>query len=130
MSNDYKTALWVMEILANKAAMAYSYKGWSDEFCRSEIKRFIDEAKAKPENQINPLDLTATELKSLGAMKWEDESSLMLLPLWLYHFIPDHVALVSIDGGVYVKRDGNIDLDIRFGCIAYGVHVDDEKKQS
>lgn len=47
--------------------------------------------------------------------------------LWLftpeeYEQLPDGIELTDINGGVAVKGKHNIDMDTRFGYIAYGVN--------
>lgn len=46
---------------------------------------------------------------------------LRLIPLYLYPSLPIGIILTSIDGKEIVFNGANIDTDIRFGCIAYGI---------
>ena len=46
--------------------------------------------------------------------------------LWLFteeefDKLPDGFELVCINGGTYIKGKDKIDMDTRFGCLAYGV---------
>lgn len=46
---------------------------------------------------------------------------LRLIPLYLYPSLPIGITLTSIDGEEKVFDGSNIDTDIRFGCIAWGI---------
>lgn len=55
-----------------------------------------------------------TEGKKWGAL------DLYVLSLEEYHKLPDGAALVCIDGSVAIKGTDSVNLDTRYGCIAYG----------
>lgn len=59
------------------------------------------------------------QLQSVGFSFWYDD--LLLIPIWIYSAIPDDLVLTSINGDSARKCDGNVDTDIRVGCIAYGI---------
>jgi hypothetical protein len=65
--------------------------------------------------------LDADELWDLGFNKFND--SLILIPLWAFNYIKDGEVLYCIDGCKNIKGQDDIDLDIRFGCIAYGFKI-------
>lgn len=46
---------------------------------------------------------------------------LRLIPLYLYPSLPIGITLTSIDGEEIVFNGSNIDTDIRFGCLAWGI---------
>lgn len=46
---------------------------------------------------------------------------LRLIPLYLYPSLPIGITLTSISGEEIVFNGSNIDTDIRFGCIAWGI---------
>lgn len=46
---------------------------------------------------------------------------LRLIPLYLYPSLPIGITLTSIGGEERVFDDSNIDTDIRFGCLAWGI---------
>lgn len=46
---------------------------------------------------------------------------LRLIPLYLYPSLPTGIILTSIDGEEIVFDGSNIDTDVRFGCLAYGI---------
>ena len=46
---------------------------------------------------------------------------LRLIPLYLYPSLPIGITLTSIDGEEKVFDGKNIDTDMRFGCLAWGI---------
>lgn len=46
---------------------------------------------------------------------------LRLIPLYLYPSLPIGITLTSINGEEIVFDGSNIDTDVRFGCIAWGI---------
>lgn len=46
---------------------------------------------------------------------------LRLIPLYLYPSLPVGITLTSIGGEEIVFDGSNIDIDVRFGCIAWGI---------
>lgn len=113
---------------ANRVAQTVQYTCWSDAFCRKEIKeahdRFIEEVK----KHIDFNNLTVEEAKELRFGKWKDDSDLYLIPLYLLPAIPIGTKLTSIFGEGVIYDGTNVDNDIRFGCIAYGIHIKEKDK--
>ena len=72
-----------------------------------------------------------SELKSVGFSLWDEESNVLLAPLWAYDLLPIGQTMHCISGESIVIEDGYkdsskahyIDNDIRFGCISYGFKV-------
>jgi hypothetical protein len=46
---------------------------------------------------------------------------LRLIPLYLYPSLPIGITLTSIGGEEIVFDGSNIDIDVRFGCLAWGI---------
>ena len=46
---------------------------------------------------------------------------LRLIPLYLYPSLPVGITLTSIDGEEIVFDGSNIDTDVRFGCLVWGI---------
>lgn len=138
---------------ANRVSETTQYENWSDEFCRKEIKestdRFLDELKnhidwdnlteeecielrfsrlASDENVDEEIDYARKEGTDEADIQKKVEElertrGLWLIPLYLLPIVPKGTELTSIFGEV-VKYDGtNVDNDIRFGCIAYGIKL-------
>lgn len=73
--------------------------------------------------------LSIADLKVLGFEKWEEESDLYLVPLWIFNILPHGLVLTSIDGVERVKGKDEIDLTTRFGCIGWGIIPNECKKE-
>lgn len=106
---------------ANRVSETTQYENWSDEFCRKEIKeanqKFVEEIK----NHIDWDNLTEEDCKELRFGKWDEESGIYLIPLYLFPIIPIGLKVYCISGAEIVNDGTNLDNDIRFGCIAYGI---------
>jgi len=59
--------------------------------------------------------------------KWDER--LWLLTLEEYNELADGIKLECIDGDIYTKGLDYIDIDIRFGCIAFGLTQDLVREQ-
>lgn len=53
--------------------------------------------------------------------KEKNTLGLRLIPLYLYPSLPIGITLTSIGGEEIVFDGSNIDTDVRFGCIAWGI---------
>lgn len=109
---------------ANKVAETVQYKSWSDEFCRKEIEESTNKMLEELKKHIDFDNLTIEEAIELRFARWsEDQPDLYLIPLYLLPIIPIGTKLTTI-GGEQLEYDGtNVDNDIRFGCIAYGITI-------
>ena len=123
---DWQTLLVLVVLncltyLANRVSETTQYESWSDEFSRKEIKeanqKFVDEIK----KHIDWENLTEEDCKELRFGKWDEESGIYLIPLYLFPIIPIGLKVYSISGGEIVNDGTNLDNDTRFGCIAYGI---------
>lgn len=115
----------VARILMNsvQAGITY-YEKRSDEFSYKEIKESYLNIKEHLSVILGDITkLSKEELNILGFEKWEEERDLYLIPLWAFDLIPDGTELESIGGDKVIKGKDEIDLDVRFGCIAYGLKL-------
>lgn len=120
MNDSLKRALiW----LANRAAQGYVYTTWSDEFVGKELRESMDQLYKILAKYIDWSVLTIKEAKELGFVQWNEGSNLYLIPIWLYPTIPEDLELHCISGDTCYKKD--IDTDNRFGCLAYGLLLED-----
>lgn len=109
-------------ILMNKIQMGITYKGWSDEIAHEQVLESYNNLKEEMAKIIKDVTkLPVGDLLTLGFLKWDDKSEIYLIPLWAYDLIPDGTELTDIFGDKHVKGTHSIDLDARFGCIAYGL---------
>lgn len=109
---------------ANMVAQTVQYTSWSDEFCRKEIKEAHDKFIEELKKHIDLKTLTREDAIGLRFRRWSDETpNLYLIPLWLLPIIPVGTELTCISGAKIIYDGSNIDNDIRFGCIAYGIEI-------
>lgn len=119
----------ILRAIATSAAMGAAYPSWDDAFARKEVRNewlnTSDTMRRRNPIIFSALDikgLSPDEMDMLGFGVWSKESGLRLIPLWLFHYISDETKLTSIDGSTSMKPD--CDLDVRFGCIAFGIAAD------
>jgi hypothetical protein len=121
----------IRDELATTASMSAAYsKSWGDQYIRESIVRvWKDEEygmRSKTGRRITPneiLALTDDDLREAGFGLWDDEGieRLWLVPLYLFNYLCYSTELRSISGEVKRVGRDEIDLDVRFGCIAYGI---------
>lgn len=109
---------------ANKVAETVQYTSWSDEFCRKEINESTYMMLNELRKYIDWDNLTREEARELRFVRWDDEHpDLYLLPLYILPILPIGTKLTTISGKEIVYDGTNVDKDIRFGCLAYGVNI-------
>lgn len=120
------TLVDVLRHVVNSVAETESYSSWSDEFSRKETANALKVARDTISENVDFTKLSGEELGQFGFRKWSDEElpGVYLIPLYLYPCIPDGTVLTCIDGKEYTKGVHDIDNDVRFGCIAYGIKVE------
>ena len=113
---------------ANHIEMACEYyQNPNDVYTEIKIARNKFLEKLKDEIDFN--NLSEQEAKELRFGKWsEEDPTLYLIPIWLFPILPVGTKLTCINGEDIVYDGHNVDNDVRFGCLAYGVHVKLEKK--
>ena len=109
---------------ANKIAETVQYESWSDAFCREEIKKSTNAFLEELKKYIDWNNITKEEAKELRFGKWDDESNLYLIPLYLLPILPIGTEVTNIFEEKIIYDGNNLDNDIRFGCIAYGIIID------
>lgn len=113
----------------NKLSETVIYKNWNDTsraMCAEEaFGTFYGSLERNGYIDFN--NLTVEEAKELRFGKWDEDSDLWLFPLWLVPLIPEGLEVTTISGET-IKYDKNMDNDIRFGCVAYGIKIKDKKE--
>lgn len=112
--------------IVTRAAMAAAYReSWGADFAVKEIAEAWEAKDAPRRVTVSDLiQISDDDLYELGFRTWD--GTLTLVPLWAYPLIAEGEVLTSISGdtgtvGVEVEPGRpQIDLDVRFGCIAYG----------
>ena len=110
---------------ANRISETVQYTNWSDEFCRIEVKEITDKFLNELKKHIDFNHLTIEEAHELRFCKWNDESNIYLIPLYLLPIIPIGTELTTIFGDKIIYDGTNVDNDIRFGCLAYGIEINE-----
>ena len=122
----YQKALSCQSWLVNRISESKAYaKHWSDEFCLGDIRKAIERYYSDNfVKEVFTLDnLTKERAKALRFGKWSDEQpDLYLFPLWFVLFLPYGTKVISIDGNTF-EYSKETDLDIRFGCVSFGVEL-------
>lgn len=109
---------------ANRVAETVQYTNWSDDFCRKDVKEATDMMLEELKKYIDWDNLTKEEVRELRFMQWsEEQPDLYLIPLYILPILPIGTKLISILGEDIVYDGTNVDKDIRFGCIAYGISI-------
>lgn len=114
--NTYEQCCSIRRIILNCTAEVMNYKSWGEEYAYKRIMELPQIIKVK---NINPSELSMTEMKDLGFGRWNEETELMLIPLWLMQFIDPEIDVICIDGDTVKFKDA--DNDNRYGCLAFGV---------
>lgn len=121
---------WMMvqagRVMMNEVEKGICY-GWDTATAYDEIKHMYESLKISIVNEVGDITtLSNEELAYLGFSKWDDDSGLYLIPLWAFDLIPDGTKLTAIDGETRKKRGTRgIDMDVRFGCLAWGLVRDE-----
>lgn len=113
--------------LINKLSEGYMYT-WDDGFKQKESKKNFDRFYEELKKNIDLTKLTVEEAKELRFGRWSDEfPDLWLFPLWLVPIIPEGMEVIDINGNKFNYEKEKADNDIRFGCVAYGIEIKEEK---
>ena len=120
--SDYEFLLMVRRTIINRAAEVFCYC-WNPYSSFKRIKEIPDVfSKSGCFRKVDPNEMTKEELVNLGFKKWDEDSGLMLIPLYVYPFLKDEIMCGSIsDICARLIKVSEIDTDHRFGCLAYGV---------
>lgn len=123
--NTYEKCCSIRRMLLNRTAEVMVYNNWSNDFATKQIREFPSDVKKMNEGEklfnIQPLELTKSQMQELGFGKWSDETQMMLIPLWLFPFLAEKIETECIDGEKKLTTKSEMDTDNRFGCLAYGV---------
>ena len=122
----YQKALLCQSWFVNKISESKAYaEHWSDKFCLKEMREAIEYYYSN--NGVRELftldNLTIERAKVLRFCKWSDEQpNLYLFPLWFVLLLPYGTKVIGIDGDTFEYSE-ETNLDIRFGCIAFGIEL-------
>ena len=130
--------------LANQIACIQVYH-WDEEYKKKSLNDAWQKAQEQFKKDINWNTLTENQCNALHFGRWQSEEDieeeisliqsefdkkvenekntlgLRLIPLYLYPSLPIATILTSIDGKEIAFDGSNIDTDVRFGCLAWGI---------
>ena len=122
----YTVALQLQSYLVNNVSTIIAYK-WGNDFSMKELKesfeKYRNDKDVKELFKIN--NLTKERALALRFQYWDKEQypNLMLFPLWFALLLPYGTEVISINGGKFNYSE-DTDLDIRFGCVAFGINIE------
>jgi len=70
---------------------------------------------------LNPYAYTIDELLHMGFRKYDRESNLYLIPIYLFHIIPDYTEIENIAGEMYLQREIQEIGDVTYGLTQFGI---------
>ena len=123
----YQKATQFQSFVVNKVAEIVSYNEyWSKEFSIKELCEEFDNYRNSEEvkSLFDLNNLTKERALYLRFNYWDKETypELMLFPLWFALLLPYGTKVITIDGDE-IEYTEDTDLDIRFGCVAFGINV-------
>lgn len=99
--------------LTESQCKALHFGSWqSEEDVKEEISHIQSEFEKGHLTKEEFDKMVANEKNTIG---------LRLIPLYLYPSLPIGITLTSIGGDEIVFDGSNVDTDVRFGCIAWGI---------
>lgn len=102
------------------------HKDWGENYCFNKIKEIADEYFSNDSvTKLFSIDnLTIERAKDLRFKMFDDEQypNLYLFPLWFALLLPYGTKVVSINGEEF-EYTKDTDLDICFGCVAFGINL-------
>ena len=99
--------------LTESQCKALHFKSWKS-------KEDVKEEISCLQSELDKGHLTKEEFDKKVANE-KNTIGLRLIPLYLYPSLPIGITLTSIDGEEIVFNGSNIDIDVRFGCLAWGI---------
>lgn len=116
----------IRKLILKKVGEVLCYQSWSDDYkieSIKELKNTVKNWEVRYGMQAQPAELTMDEMKQLGFGRWSEDSPGMLLPIWLFPFLPDEVMIEAecIDGERKIYKKSEMGDDHRFGMLAYSV---------
>lgn len=115
----YQKAKGIREIILARAGEVMNYEFDSDLSARN-IKGIYDQTKDYY-GSVNVNELSRAEMIDLEFKPWSTKSNMLLIPLWLYQFLPEEIECEFINGEKVVMKTSEMDIDHRGGLLAYGV---------
>ena len=118
----FEVAKIIRQIIVNAAADGMNYLSWTPKMITKMLRGLPEEIRKNAFfSPIDPTDLTEKEMIEIGFRKWEEENPMYLIPLWLFPFLQEEINAECINGEKRIFKKSEMDIDTRFGLLAYGV---------
>lgn len=113
----------------NLTATVIHYEKASSDASYACVKEIYDTLLKEIGDLVNFTKLDAKTARTLGLRKWDNTNpALFLIPIYLVPLIPIGIELTSIRGNKIIYDGSNIELDTRYGMLAYGFMIEDDKE--
>lgn len=117
MSQEIKSLLLSYSLTyARHGACFHSFKTWTRELLDDLLDEGLSILDKVTIEQVRQVPLK--DLEELGFRAWSDESDLLLIPIYCVMAFEEDEIVVDID--TRTTKISEIDLDVRYGLIAYG----------
>lgn len=117
----YQEALNYQSFLVNRVSKLKAYEKLSMKDLKECIDKYYGDELVRKLFSIE--NLTIERAKALRFLKWDEEKpNLYLFPLWFVFFIPYGTKVIGL-GGEEFEYTEETDLDIRCGCVAFGINL-------
>lgn len=96
------------------------------------LNKLLDELKNFDDDELRNFFDTLTKEKALsyGFRNWSgDRPNFLLIPACFFDFIPIGLKVQSLTGKEIIYDGNNIDDDSRFGLLAYGINIKENKDE-
>lgn len=101
---------------------------WSDDMKKKELDKAFKTFNNSFKKHIDFDNLTVDEARELRFQKFDDESDLWLIPLYLLPILPEGLKVKSISGEELIVGKDKLDDDTRFGALAFGLELKENKE--
>lgn len=117
MSQEIKSLLLSYSLTyARHGACFHNFKTWTRELFDEQLDESLSKLDKVTIEQVRQVPLK--DLEELGFRAWEDGSNLLLIPIYCVMAFEENEIVVDID--TRTTRISEIDLDVRYGLVAYG----------
>lgn len=117
----YQEALNYQSFIVNKVAQSKAYDILSIKDVKETLEKYYSNEDVRKLFSID--NLTIERAKALRFFRWDEEMpNLYLFPLWFALFLPYGTKVIGI-GGEEFEYTKETDLDIRCGCVAFGINL-------
>lgn len=117
MFQDIKSLLLQYPLAyARTGACFHSFKTWTRELLDDLLDESLSTLDKVTIEQVRQVPLK--DLEELGFRAWNEESDLLLIPIYLVKAFEGDEIVIDIDNKT--AKIADVDLDVRYGLIAYG----------